>query len=309
MKHYFIVNPVAGGPDSTETILSQAMSAFSEWDDSFELYTTSAPLDATKKVRSIAQSGEEAWIYACGGDGTFNECVNGAAGFKNVALAPIPTGTGNDFCRMFGAQQKFYLDLPALICGTTHKIDLINVNGHFCSCIASVGIDARVGTNVHNYSHLPFCSGGGAYIVSAVVELLKGITREMKLTCGDFTYDGKATLCCACNGRYYGGGFNPAPDAMPDDGILDIYFVRKVNLLQAAAAIGKYAKGRGDELPRFITHLRSDHLTIEFAEEEVVNADGEILRAKNVDFRLVPGALNLIVPRGMTFFDRDTAEA
>ena len=117
------------------------------------------------------------------------------------------------------------------------------------------------------------------------------------------SYDGKATLCCVCNGRFYGGGFNPSPDAMPDDGILDIYFVRDMNLLQVASAIGKYAKGRADEFPQYITHLRGDRVTIEFAKEDVINADGETLHASKADFQIVPKALSLVIPEGMTFFE------
>ena len=303
MKHIFIVNPVAGGRDSSESIRAQALSAFSQSVDSFELHRTVGPHDAEEAVRRIAESGEQACIYACGGDGTFSECVNGAAGHDNIALAPIPTGTGNDFCRMFGEQSRLFLDLPSLLQGSTHKIDLISVNGRYSACICSVGIDARVGTSVHKYTSLPFCRGGGAYVASAVVELLKGITRPMKVTCGDFSYDGPATLCCVCNGRYYGGGFNPSPDAMPDDGILDIYFVRNMNLLQVATAIGKYAKGQADRFPQYITHLKGDSVTIEFAEEEVINADGEAIYAQKAEMKLIPRALNLIVPKGLTFFD------
>ena len=302
MKYVFIVNPVAGGKDSTEAIQAMALSAFSQSDESFELIRTAGPHDAEEIVRLIAESGEQAQIYACGGDGTFCECVNGAAGYDNIALAPIPIGTGNDFCRMFGEESRFYLDLPALVHGSTHKIDLISVNGRYSACICSVGIDARVGTNVHKYTSLPFCHGSGAYVASAVVELLKGITRPMKLTCGDFSYDGQATLCCVCNGRYYGGGFNPSPDAMPDDGILDIYFVRNMNLLQVATAIGKYAKGQADLFPQYITHLKGDSVTIEFEEEEVINADGEAIFAKKAEMKLIPRALNLIVPKEVTFF-------
>ena len=302
MKHVFIVNPIAGGKDSSGLIRGLALSAFAQSDEPFELYRTSAPHDAEEKVRQIAESGEEARIYACGGDGTFSECVNGAAGYPNVALAPVPIGTGNDFCRMFGEESRLYLDFPALLDGTTHPIDLISVNGRYSACICSVGVDARIGTNVHKYTSLPFCRGGGAYIASAVVELLKGITRPMKITCGDFSYDGKATLCCVCNGRYYGGGFNPSPDAMPDDGILDIYFVRDVNLLQAAIAIGSYAKGQSERFPQYITHLKGDSITIEFHDEEVINADGEAIFARKAEISLIPGALNLILPKGLTFF-------
>lgn len=303
MKHLFIVNPIAGGKDSTETIEAYVRSAFAQCKEPYEVYRTTGPHDAEETVRRTAHSGEAVRVYACGGDGTFNECVNGAAGCDNIAVAPIPIGTGNDFCRMFGEEKNLYLDFPALLQGTTHKIDLIAVNGRFSSCICSAGIDARVGINVHRYSSLPFCKGGGAYVVSAVVELFKGITRNMTLTCGDFSFSGKATLCCVCNGRYYGGGFNPSPDAMPDDGILDIYFVREMNLLQVATAIGAYAKGRADEFPKYITHLKGDSVTVEFDEEEIINVDGEGFHAKKAEIKLIPQALNLIIPKGLTFFE------
>ena len=62
MNHLFIVNPIAGGRDQTEHIYAQALSAFSARPDSFEIYTTVAPLDATNKVRQLAESGEEWYI-------------------------------------------------------------------------------------------------------------------------------------------------------------------------------------------------------------------------------------------------------
>ncbi|MEI3061445.1 MAG: hypothetical protein V8S72_00145 [Oscillospiraceae bacterium] len=105
-----------------------------------------------------------------------------------------------------------------------------------------------IGTNVHNYSKFPLIGGSAAYVVSAVVEV-RGISRHMRITSGDFVADAKHTLVCACNGRFYGGGFNPSLTAMPDDGIMDIFVAKKLNILQFAALIGKYAKGRADELP------------------------------------------------------------
>ena len=116
--------------------------------------------------------------------------------------------------------------------------------------------------------------------------------------------DGKYSLVCACNGRYYGGGFNPSPDAMPDDGILDIYIVNDVNLPRLASLIGKYAKGRADELPKYITHIRSDRVSIEFDEENVVNLDGEAVFTKKADMRLIPKAVKMVVPKGMRFFEK-----
>lgn len=304
MKHLFIVNPAAGGTDRTGEIRELARKAFENRPDAFEVYTTKGPGDATDEVILRADSGERYRVYSCGGDGTFNECVSGAAGRENVAVCPFPLGTGNDFCRMFGDEQALFRDMDAVIGGTEHAIDVIECNGRYSVDICSVGIDARIGTNVHKYTSFPLFRGGVGYVVSAIVEICKGIGTPMRIRAGEQEYDGKFSLVCACNGRYYGGGFNPSPDAMPDDGILDIYIVKDVTLLRLAGLIGKYAKGRADELPEYITHLRGDSVSIEFEKENVINLDGEALYAKKVDMRLIPGAVRLIVPKGVRFFEK-----
>ena len=115
---------------------------------------------------------------------------------------------------------------------------------------------------------------------------------------------GILALVCACNGRFYGGGFNPSLDARPDDGIMDIFIVDGVSLLHVATLIGKYASGRSDEAPKYIHHLKTDAIDIDFEEENVVNVDSETLFTDKVRMRLIPGALKLIVPKGMKFFDQ-----
>lgn len=303
MKYLFIVNPIAGGSDHTEQIRAMAEKAFlSRPDDEYEIYVTKAKGDDMLEVRRRAESGEKLFIFSCGGDGTFNGCCNGAANHENIAVAPFPVGTGNDFCRMFGAQKDLYLDLEALLDGSVHKIDLAEVNGRYSACIASIGFDARVGINVHKYSSLPFCKGPGAYIASLAVETFRGLTRNVRITCGGFSYQGPYTLCAVCNGRYYGGGFEPAPNAMPDDGILDIILVRKISLPVFAANLSKYKNGQGDTIPKYFTHLRGDHVSFEFDEDSVINCDGEEMHGKTVDITLHSKCLNLIIPKGLTFF-------
>lgn len=304
MKYLFIVNPTAGGSDRTEEIKQLAASSFEGRSDEYEIYVTTAPGDATREILERAERGEELRILSCGGDGTFNECCNGAFGKENISLAPFPVGTGNDFCRMFGPQKDLYRDLPALLEGGSHKIDLIDVNGRKCACIASIGIDARVGTNVHKYSSLPLVGGATAYVISLIVELTKGLCQQMKVTAEGYRYDAPAALCCVCNGRHYGGGFNPSPDAMPDDGILDVFLAKKMGFLKLAANLGKYASGRADSVPKIIDHFRTDELKFELEEETVINIDGETLYSDTIEMKVVPACLNLIVPAGLTFFDK-----
>ena len=310
MKHLFIINPVAGGYDHTPELKEKIDKAFSECPSGigeYEIYLTKGPMDAAEEIkrRSLAAPEEELRVYACGGDGTFNECVCGAAKLKNVAVVPCPVGTGNDMCRMFGEEASLFLNLPALIRGSVHPIDLIDCNGRYSANICSVGIDARVGTNVHKYTSIPFISGSGAYILSTIVEVLRGISMRMKVDCGDYHADRKHTMVCVCNGRFYGGGYNPVPGAMPDDRILDILVVQKVSLFKLAAVIGKYAAGKGDDYPEIITHVKGTAVDIELDKETVVNIDGEAIHAKSIHMELVPGALNFIVPEGMKFFEAE----
>lgn len=309
MKHVFIVNPIAGGKDSTEAIRKAAASAFSESGDEYEIYVTKAPLDAISKVKALGESGEHIRVYACGGDGTFNECVCGAVGFNNLAVAPLPTGTGNDFCRMFGAEKDCFRDMGALVGGWEYPIDVIDCNGRYSVNICSVGIDARIGCNVHKYSRLPLIGGAGGYVISAIVEMFKGISIPMKITCNGKVYDGKHTLVAVCNGRYYGGGFNPSTTARPDDGEFDIIIAKNINLIQFAVLIGKYAKGRIEELHDLAIVEHTDNVKIEFCSENVVNLDGEAIYTSCADMKLVRNGVNLIVPANMHFFDDKKAAA
>ena len=304
MKHLFIVNPVAGGGDRSDLVRSKVVSAFAQRpEEEVEIYVTKAPLDATEKIRAEAADGKALRVYACGGDGTFNECAAGVMGMPNAAVCPFPTGTGNDFCRMFGAEKDLFRDLEALLAGSVHPIDAIDCNGRCSVNICSAGIDARIGTNVHKYTDLPLVGGAAGYVVSAVVEMCRGIARPMRIRSGDYSGDGDFTLVCVCNGRFYGGGFNPSLDARLDDGELDIFIARKVNRFQFAALIGKYASGHAAEMTELVTHLKGQEITIEFEKEDVINLDGEAFFTDRAVMRVLPGAVNLIVPKGMRFFD------
>ena len=165
MKHLFIVNPVAVGKDRHEYVAEQARLALEGSADAYEVYITTAPMDACAKIKAEAASGEELRVYACGGDGTLNECVNGAVGHDNVAVTHFPCGTGNDFIKMFGEEKDRFFDLSDLVRGEVRPLDVMECCGRYAVNICSVGIDARIGTEVHQYHD--------SYVLSAVANLFK----------------------------------------------------------------------------------------------------------------------------------------
>ena len=309
MKHLFIVNPVAGGKDRHEYVAEQARLALEGSADAYEVYITTAPMDACAKIEAEAASGEELRVYACGGDGTLNECVNGAVGHDNVAVTHFPCGTGNDFIKMFGEEKDRFFDLSDLVRGEVRPLDVMECCGRYAVNICSVGIDARIGTSVHNYSKIPVIGGATGYVVSLIVNVLKGINRHMRVRIKDFYVDEELALVCVCNGRYYGGGFNPSLTARPDDGVLDVFVVKKVGLITLARMLGKYASGHADECPQYITRIQTDELSISFDEDNVINIDGEAVFSKDVNIHVIHNAVKLIVPAGMKFFEQSAAAA
>ena len=303
MKHLFIVNPVAGGHDSTAEVAERVSSAFSARPgEAYEVYTTSAPMDACRKIEAEAAKGEELRVYACGGDGTLNECVCGAVGRSNVAVTHYPCGTGNDFVRCFGDEKERFRALEELLNGEVRALDVIDCNGRYSVNICSVGIDARIGTDVHKYSALPLLGGKMAYVTSAAVNLFKGVRQPLRVVCNGKRYDGDMSLICACNGSYYGGGFHPVPEARPDDGVLDFLIVKGVSRFSFVKLIGAYSKGKYADMPEVITHVRGESITIESGSEMAVNVDGELIFGKTVAMKLLPGGVKFIVPKDMAYF-------
>jgi YegS/Rv2252/BmrU family lipid kinase len=316
LSHLFIVNPAAGGKKTRhEDVIRHINDVMSAQPEPFEVYITKAPMDACEKIKESAVNCEPLRVYACGGDGTLNECVNGAFGLSHVAVTHYPTGTGNDFVKMFGRDDmKRFRDLPALINGFERPIDLIEVRttgggSRYGINICSVGIDARIGTDVHKYSGIPVIGGATGYVVSMFVNLMRGVNQRLKITADDLNLDANFALVCACNGRFYGGGFNPVPEAMPDDGILDFLIVKEVSRLKFIRVVGKYAKGRYKEFSDIITHIRGNNMKIQSEKDLAVNIDGELIFAKDITFRLIPRGINFFFPSGLRFFSQAASKA
>jgi len=113
--------------------------------------------------------------------------------------------------------------------------------------------------------------------------------------------DGKFTFICVCNGRYYGGGFNPIPEADPTDGMLDILLVSHVSRAQVPFIIGKYKDGRYRELSKIARYIRADSIRITCDRETPVNLDGELRTATTVEMTVAREKIRFFYPRGLTW--------
>lgn len=299
MKHIFIINPMAGKRGGAqkleENIRALGIPA--------EIVYTRETGDARRIAREAAEGGEPVRLYACGGDGTLNEAVNGAAGFANAAVTNVPIGTGNDFLKIFGPDYRArFSDLRALSQGPQAAMDLIDCNGLLGIDIVCTGVDARIAVDKDSYKVLPLVSGIGAYILSLMVNVLfKPISVPTVVDCGDLHFQGETTIVCVCNGRHYGGGFMPVGDNLPDDGVLETLVVPKVSRRTFFRLVGKYAKGKYRDYPELIYHRRGDGVTVRGERELVAVVDGEPVRARELSIRLSDRKVNFFYPAGMSY--------
>ena len=300
MKHLFIINPAAGSKDRTKDYSVAIHEICSERNLDYRIEVSAAPGECTRIAREAAETGEEVRIYACGGDGTLNEVAAGAAGFPNAAVTVFSGGSGNDFVKLFNDPKAFF-DLERLLDAEEAEFDLIRCNGDIALNICSVGLDARIGTDVASYKRIPLLHGFRAYAASTVVNLIKGIAEHYIVEVNGETIDGEHTFVCVCNGRFYGGGFNPVPEADPADGLLDVLLVKKVSRMQVPLVIGKYKDGRYAELPQLVRHLRTKELKIRCDKATPINLDGELRLAQVVDFKLADEKLRFFYPKGLVW--------
>ena len=300
MKHLFIINPAAGSRNQTEDYRKKIAQACEAKGLDYSIRVSGAPGRCCKIAREAALSGENYRIYACGGDGTLNEVVNGAAGFDNVAVTVFSGGSGNDFARMFSDPNAFR-DLERLLDAEEVTFDLIKCNEDYSLNICSVGLDARIGHDVANYKRLPLLSGFRAYAVSTVVNVVKGIHEHYVVEVDGQRFDGNFTMICACNGRFYGGGFCPVPAADPTDGKLEVLLVRDVSRLKVAQVVGAYKDGKYANFPDLIRHFRADSVKIICDKETGINLDGEKRTGTVIDMRVADEKLRFFYPKGLTF--------
>lgn len=300
MKHLFIINPAAGSRDRTKQYRQIIEACCSRQGLTYEIAVSGAPGECTRIAREAAQTGEEYRIYACGGDGTLNEVVAGAAGYPNVAVTVFSGGSGNDFVKLFDDPKAFF-DLERLLDADAAEFDLIRCNEDYALNICSVGLDARIGTDVASYKRIPLLQGFRAYAVSTVVNVIRGISEHYVVEIDGQTVDAEQTMICVCNGRYYGGGFNPVPEADPTDGLLDVLLVKKVSRMQVAGVVGKYKAGRYKELPHLVTHYRTKEVTIRCDKPTAINLDGELRTAQEVKMSVAKEKIRFFYPKGLSY--------
>jgi len=301
-KWIFIVNPTAGGgfgklmlPELNKQISNRSLDA--------DVVLTESHGHASDLSEKYLKSGYT-HIIAVGGDGTMNEVSKPLIGEKKVVTGLVPAGTGNDFIQILGFPDRFEKEHWDLFFGQqTIDMDVGQVNGkHFLNGMG-LGFDAQVAAeNYLESGELAKGGGKGKYIWHILKTLLFYRECRVKIESRGKTRETNCFINTISIGRRFAGSFFLTPEAIANDGLLDVCMIEKLNLLQRVKILTMVPKGThiGDKK---VDYYQVDKLNIDFGEKVPYHVDGELYFDTIFKVGVLPSALNIIYnPGGAHFF-------
>lgn len=283
-----ILNPEAGNGKGRK-LAGHLAQIFRDAGLKIEVLVTPAPAEAARLAAEAADDGY-ATVIAAGGDGTANEVANGLVG-TTTALALYPVGTGNDLARGLGYPRRLR-DVPAFLAQARRRvIDVGELNGRVFVNAAGVGIDGVVAEGVKGSARYVGSTLG--YFAGALGAIALYRPLPMCISIDGETREGRHLIVVASNGRYFGGGMQPAPKSSLDDGWLDITLAGDLGRLATLGALARLYRGTHHN-GTTIQALRAKTIDIDLDRRAAIEIDGEVILADRVSIKIRPGALAVL---------------
>ncbi|MCU0462045.1 MAG: diacylglycerol kinase family lipid kinase [Bacteroidales bacterium] len=300
---YVIVNPNAGNGKGKKD-WERISGIFSRDNIRTHSRFTEKKGHATELTREALVSGFRK-IISVGGDGTMNEIVNGiftqnACPSTDVVIGMIPVGTGNDWGRMFGIPLVYEGAVKIIRDNKTMPHDVGTITYYssegqqkrYFMNIAGLGFEAVV-VQKTNKQKDKGRSSQAVYLYNLLSSLISYKRPVINITIDGKTITTKAFSVNVGNGRYCGGGMRQTPDAVPDDGLLDITVIKDMGRIEVIKALKILYDGTILSHPK-IDGYRSTNLKVTCETALYSEADGESLGHTPVEFGIIPGGVNVI---------------
>ncbi len=291
-----IVNPQAKHGETASLLPAAARlldAAFAN-----DLVITTDPLDAAR----IAQTAEGYdTVVALGGDGTVHEILNGLMrrpAEARPALGIIPTGSGNDYAMTLGISRDLATAVRQLATGKPRRVDVGVSNGVYFANSMAMGFDAKVTAKAVELKLTTNRSGLPLYLSAMLDVMLHDFSsHHVRLSLDDGPeIQVDVTLVAVTNGPTYGGGFRITPAADPFDGLLDTLVIDALPRHGALWRFPFVIFGRHGWM-RQVHFARHTHVVVSSDVALPGQIDGEVMLAQRYDIRILPEAVEVIVPK------------
>jgi len=248
------------------------------------------------EAASIAKKAADSYdvVVAVGGDGTVNQVLNGIVGSQAI-LGIIPAGTGNGFARELGLPLHPQEACQVLVEGNVKGLDVGRANGRYFLGTAGVGFDALISKFAGE--RLGPLRGMWLYFLAGALTFYKFTPQLMNVKIDSRTMEVSPLLVAIANTRRYGGKALIAPNAKPDDGLLDVCVIQNMNAARLVRHLPKLFTGQHIHLSD-VAMYRGREITIDAPEPIPVHVDGEAIDScSSIRFTLLPKAVRVLVPK------------
>ena len=270
MKLTVIANPYAGRGRVKPFLRSFLSSAEAAGQD-LDFVLTEAPGHAIELGRRVVDSTDA--VCVIGGDGTVHEVVNGLMP-NPVPIVVIPSGSGDDFAKIVGCPRSFEELVSVVSDGVGVRLDVVDCGFRYSVNSCGLGFEAQVTRNSRSIRYL---KGLPLYLLAVAKAMANFSCPRLTIKFdGGEVFRGERLLVSVGNGVSAGGGFFLTPDAVPDDGLIDVCMVDKMGRAKMLQLLPLSLKGTHTGRPE-VTMGRTRSLTVTSDGPLHVHIDGEYL--------------------------------
>lgn len=285
--YHIIVNP-QGGKGKSLKALKTVEELFKNNNAQFTVHKTEYAGHATEIARELSKT-PDTNIVVMGGDGSFHEVLCGIDNFDNVTLGLVACGSGNDFIKKSGHSTNVKEAVQTILNGKVGFVDYMELGKYRCLNVGGGGMDVDV---LLKYANCKTLKGKAAYYYSLFYTLLHTRFHHLRITADGVTKDTSVFMIGVGNGGFIGGGIPICPNAIVDDGLLNVGYVSEMKKSKIIFRLFKFLKGK---------HVGTDwggeytakKVTIEALDDSRFELDGEIIEDTKLDIEVVHNKLKM----------------
>lgn len=285
--YHIIVNP-QGGKGKSLKALTTVEEIFKNNNAQYVVHKTEYAGHATEIARELSKT-PDTNIVVMGGDGSFHEVLCGIDNFDNVTLGLVACGSGNDFIKKSGHSTNVKEAVQTILNGKVGFVDYMELGKYRCLNVGGGGMDVDV---LLKYANCKTLKGKAAYYYSLFYTLLHTRFHHLRITADGVTKDTSVFMIGVGNGGFIGGGIPICPNAVVDDGLLNVGYVNEMKKSKIIFRLFKFLKGK---------HVGTDwggeytakKVTIEALDDSRFELDGEIIEDTKLDIEVVHNKLKM----------------
>ncbi|MCK0154869.1 lipid kinase YegS [Alcanivorax sp. S6407] len=285
------------GKQASHEALRQAIMARRDSGLDIQVRVTWEAGDAERLVREGLAAGARDFI-AAGGDGSVRDIVNAmmASDRDDLSLAILPLGTANDLATAAGIPDDMDAAL-ALLDNAPAPCDAISINDQYFLNMATGGFGTEVTTQTSE--ELKKLLGGAAYFLTGLSKFTEIQAAQGHFKGDDFDWQGEFLAVGLGNGRQAGGGQQLCPDALINDGLLDVAILpADMDLLAGVRELFDSEARQDPDQPGLFIRSRVRELLVETPSPMHFNLDGEPIEDTRFAIKVIHEGLSLYLPEG-----------